>query len=56
MRRGRSLFAPSEGHPALFCCVDFIGIEPDEHYLDVAIARTKAALAPPAGKKKPGIR
>lgn len=44
------------GSTAVACAtlgVDFIGIELDEHYLDEAIARTRAAV-PAADEKKPG--
>jgi len=55
MRRGpeRSSRRAKDLRP--FFVVDFIGMELDEHYLDVAVARTKALVAP-AAKKKPGIR
>ena len=55
MRRGpeRSSRRAKDLRP--FFVADFIGIELDEHYLDVAVTRTKALVAP-AAKKEPGIR
>jgi len=51
MRRGpeRSSRRAKDLRP--FFVVDFIGMELDEHYLDVAGARTKALVAPCSQEK-----